>query len=50
MLKISSIFFRISVYLSPNTVIGVVEVVLRRACVISYAACIASSSYENIGN
>ena len=49
LVEISANFLRADVCLSPNVVIGLVGVGLRRAWVSSAAACVAASSEDIIG-
>ena len=50
MVNISASFLRVAVFLSPNSVSGVVGIGLRRVWVRSVATCIASSFDNTIGN
>ena len=50
MLKIPSICFRDTIYLSPNVVGGLVGVGFRRAWVRSESACVSASFDDIIGN
>ena len=49
MVKISASCLRVAVFLSPNSVSGLVGVGLRRECIISTAACVATFSEEILG-